>query len=151
MLLHGDSVILVCSNASLRSYRFPTLWYVPLNLYTMSCKQGWKDISSDKVGHGAKMELAGFRSTDKGPIVQFVLSVVEDFRWQLHIYGLTLSHQSPVMASFPPLLKSVSGVRDICLFVDNCTLCCGNWDNKYLPLADARKGKFMDISGKCLP
>jgi hypothetical protein len=32
--------------------------------------------------------------------------------------------------------------------IDRQEICCGNPDESFFPLAEARKGKFMDSSGK---
>lgn len=98
---------------------------------------------------GNNLQLALFQSSDKGPCVKLSLCISGDFGWTLYVHGVAVDSSSPIMASASPLLESVSQVASILSFVDSCTVCCGNPDDKYLPLVKSRKGKgkFFGASG----
>ena len=99
------------------------------------------------MGSGNDLQLGLFEDSDRGPCVKLSLCIDSDFVWTLYVHGIALNSASPVMTSASPFLESVSQVASVLSFVDSCTICCGNPDEKYLPLVKSRKGKFVDVSG----
>ena len=49
--------------------------------------------------------------------------------------------------SLPKFIPSISALNTVVAFVNGCTICGGNPDEKFVHLAEARKGKFIDASG----
>lgn len=66
------------------------------------------------------------------------------FAWEVKIRGITIPHHFLKAAS---LMTSVSAVSDLVSYLHCHELCCGNPDDKFVPMVKTRKGKFMDISG----
>jgi len=73
------------------------------------------------------------------------VTVNVDLSWEATILGLPCSI---VFSSLPQVIKSVPDVEAILEFVDSCTLCVGNADEKFGLLVSSREGRFMDISGE---
>ena len=44
-------------------------------------------------------------------------------------------------------LYEVSDIKTVLHYVDSCSICMGNGDEKFKPLVSSRKGNFMDTSG----
>ena len=78
-------------------------------------------------------------------VVASSITITEELAWKLHAYGRNVSLQG--QDSVSPTLSSVSAVSAAIRFVCSSHICCGNTDEKFLPLVQARKGKFMDASG----
>ena len=49
--------------------------------------------------------------------------------------------------SLPSHISSVSAVHDVITFVNGCSTSYGNADERFISLAQSRKGKFFDASG----
>ena len=105
---------------------------------------GWKDVSGDDTSSEPQISLALMEMTSKGPVVAVSICIHEDFSWQLYVQRKVIEPCSPAL---PRVLDSVSALEAIISYVSSCNICCGNSDEKFLPLANCRKGKFMDSSG----
>ena len=71
------------------------------------------------------------------------LSILVDFTWQVVIEGRKIPPQHFGSVA----VNCVSGVVELLRFIDTRMICCGNDDDKFLGLVNARKGKFKDNAG----
>ena len=69
-------------------------------------------------------------------VVASSIIITEQFAWKLHVYGRNVSLQG--LDSVSPTLSSVSAVSPTIRFVCSSHICCGNTDEKFLPLVQAR-------------
>ena len=68
----------------------------------------------------------------------------------MRVQGHTLTVNNSLLTSLPQTVSSVGDVRLILNFLNSCSLCIGNSEEKYIPLAKNRKGKFMNCAGKII-
>ena len=82
------------------------------------------------------------------PSVSHSLCIHSDFHWQFVCHGKPVSQATcPLVARLPSTLESVSDIEGTLALLNDARLCEGNADEKFLPLAKTRKGRFMDSSG----
>ena len=68
--------------------------------------------------------------------------------WEVTVQGYKMPCNCDVLSSLPQTIGSMSDVKTILEFVDSCSVCEGNDDEKYHCLvASKRDGNFMDCSG----
>ncbi len=79
------------------------------------------------------------------PTVLYMVTISEDFTWNVRRGENTVSKESDVIAGSPCSVQSVEGT-DILVQLDNCKLCNGNSDEKFIDLIAWREGKFMDLT-----
>ena len=81
---------------------------------------------------------------------QMPLSVMinGDMSWEATVLGTKLLPSSEMFSSLPQVVRAVTDIETALNFVDCCSICVGNPDEKYEPLVSCRNGKFMDSSGK---
>jgi len=77
-----------------------------------------------------------------------VVTVNVDLSWEATVLGIKLLPCSSVFSALPQVIKAVTDIEAVLNFVDSCTLCMGNDDEKFEPLVSSREGRFMDINGK---
>ena len=81
----------------------------------------------------------------------FVVEVFEDLKWSLQLPSQQLSPStSLVLKHLPEAVTSVFVLRSVLMFLDQCTICQGNPDPKFVPIVAHSKGIFKDRSGKSL-
>ena len=85
------------------------------------------------------------RDADGGVVLACTLTVNPDFSWCLHVGGMKLA--SPLLATLPSGLLSISAISTVLNLADYCVICSGNADKKYVSLAVSRKGVFLDSTG----
>lgn len=80
----------------------------------------------------------------------FVITIANDFSWTLQLHGHTIeAHASSVLGAAPQRLMSADLVLQLVCQLDLCSMCPGNPDDKFLPLASSKKEIFKSQSGKC--
>ena len=84
--------------------------------------------------------------TEGSLIVAASVTIHEGFSWQVQMQDRII----PPQQFYSVDLTSVSAISNLITTVNSRSICCGNPDEKFLPLVKARKGKFMDSSGSCL-
>ena len=67
----------------------------------------------------------------------------DDFSFEVHMQGNQVQTQL-----FE--IETVECVGDVMSNISSSRLCCGNQDDKFHPLSDVRKGKFVDTKGKVI-
>ena len=50
-------------------------------------------------------------------------------------------------STLPQTIAFMTDLKQVIDFIDACSVCIGNNDQKYAPLVIARKGNFMDVTG----
>ena len=80
------------------------------------------------------------------PNLKRSVAIHDDLSWNVYIYN-KLSPSDEVSVSLPETITSMTNLKQVIDFIDACSVCTGNNDEKYMPLVIARKGNFMDISG----
>ena len=102
--------------------------------------------TSNVAGMTDKLVLSKMESRDDTVITLYSLTIRESFSWFVTLSGHVLP--TSALAEFDDKLSTVCGVHEVLSYLDSCTLCVGNPDEKYVCLSEARKGVFMDSSGK---
>ena len=108
---------------------------------------GWSDTTS--FGGGVTVDslvFAQFGVTDGVPRVSAFVTIREGFVCTVQVEGKDIASQHTGCNT----ISSLSELTSLFSFLASCKLCCGNSDEKFLPLVTARKGKFLDSSGKFL-
>lgn len=91
--------------------------------------------------------LANITMHDGNVCLTRSLVIHQDCSWQVQTEGKRLTCSSSMLSVLPQVVSSVADVQNIITFIDSCTTCAGNDDEKFTPLIAARKGAFMDASG----
>lgn len=97
------------------------------------------------VPHFDGIVLARFCMDEDQLIIAASLTLRDGFTWSVHIRGQRIPTEAH--DSVPSSIASPSAVEGLLGYIDDCDICCGHPDPKFLPLLEARKGKFMDSSG----
>ena len=84
------------------------------------------------------------------PSITMSVVVRDDFSWVLQVQGRTFDPLSlPTLpAVWPTLLCSAMKVHNLLKLLGSLRICPGIPDEKFGPIAQSRKGKFLDHSGK---
>ena len=78
-------------------------------------------------------------------------TVKENFCWQLHSYGQQIRQEFCILLeSLPTKITTISDVEKALVLLSNVKVCQGNPDERFQSLSKARKGCFMDSTGKWL-
>ena len=78
----------------------------------------------------------------------FVLQIESDLSWSLYFYRHHINvSASQVFEALSQRITSAADVRCVILTLEQCVICEGNPDDKFLPLATARKNTFKDQTG----
>ena len=101
-----------------------------------------EDVTADVCGGDNRTVLARLFMEGDCLVVASSITITEQLAWKLHVYGRNVSLQG--LDSVSPTLSSVSAVSAAIRFVCSSHICCGNTDEKFLPLVQARKGKFYE-------
>ena len=111
---------------------------------------GWKDISSEVVGSNESVVLTRVETNKEQPSITMSVVVRDDFSWVLQVQGRTFDPLSlPTLpAVWPTLLCSAMKVHNLLKLLGSLRICPGIPDEKFGPIAQSRKGKFLDHSGK---
>ncbi len=73
----------------------------------------------------------------------------EDFHWELWSCGqLVQVMPCGLLERLPSVVTTVSGVEQALVLLQGAKICPGNSDENFQPLARARRGQFMDSTGK---
>lgn len=80
--------------------------------------------------------------------VLYMLTIASDFSWTLHIgpKQVDVEHCQLFHGAYRHLC-TVKSVLDVISALDDSKFCMGNPDDKFTPLTEQHKGKFMDRSG----
>ena len=70
-----------------------------------------------------------------------------DLHWHVHLVSQKIASSSFPLSNLPQVISSASDVQKIVKYLDTCTICIGNDDEKYGALLPSRNGVFMDASG----
>ena len=82
----------------------------------------------------------------KSPSFRFSLIIGRDFTWKLHVLGVP-APSCNICANTPDKLTTLSEVQDLLIKVDNCSVCTGNTDNRFVEMMKRRKGVIMGRTG----
>lgn len=107
------------------------------------------DITDAGTSHDS-IQFSLFRDTEQGLVVSASIIIKDDFRWKLIFHGEMMDSRNPALSFFPADLRSVAAFKSLLVHVSGCDLCCGNPDERFVLLAERRKGKFMNSSGMYL-
>ena len=106
---------------------------------------GWSSVS-DEANHVTTLFKVQCTQLHHAAEVKFSVVIGDDLTWTLYLGStLLLPSQVPFV---PASLVSLSLVTRLLNVLDNCSVCIGNDDNKFAPLAEKHNGKFYDQSGK---
>ena len=83
------------------------------------------------------------------PRLERSLAIHDNLSWNIYIFDQKFSPSdevSTLLSTLPETITFMTDLQQIINFVDGCSVCIGNNDQKYAPLVIARKGNFMDIT-----
>ena len=89
--------------------------------------------------------LAYILMAGENVVIDTILITQEGFTWRLTKEGWNIAPHS--LPDVPPNLVSASAVKNMFGFINSRPICCGNPDEKFRPILNARNGNFMDGSG----
>ncbi len=76
-------------------------------------------------------------------------TLLEDFHWELWSCGqLVQVMPHSLLERLPSIVKTVSGVEQALVLLQGAKICAGNSDENFQQLTRARRGRFMDSTGK---
>ena len=75
------------------------------------------------------------------------MTINTDMSWEASVQGHKLLSRCDMFSSLPQVVRTVSDIKTVLHYVDSCSICMGNGDEKFEPLVSSRKGNFMDTSG----
>jgi len=82
--------------------------------------------------------------SDEGhPFLERGLVVHSNFSWHV-MYCTAHVLNSDVLAAIPSIITSVSACKEALHYLDTLSLYCGNPDEKFITLAEFRKGIFTN-------
>ena len=79
--------------------------------------------------------------------ISMSLVVNIDMSWEVTVLGSKLPSSCAILSSLPQIIGSMSHIKSILAYVDSCSVCIGNNDEKFHSLVTSRDGDFMDSSG----
>ena len=92
--------------------------------------------------------LCTFVSTSHQPVITHSVTIQHNGTWSAAIYGQDAnSHRCPSLSAVPNSLVGYSDATNLLSIVSGQKVCIGNPDQKYIPLAEARKGVFKNQCG----
>ena len=94
------------------------------------------------------MVLSRVEKTRSCPVISMSISLQENLTWQLHTLGRSLDpHTILTISTWPTTLTSVAEVQKVLDLLESFRMCPGIPDENFYPLVQARKGKFVNVSG----
>lgn len=112
---------------------------------------GWVDQTSDPTEQIPLCKIIpSSQSSSKQPmVISHCLCVSSDLRWEAHVHGHKLSpanDANSVLSSIPHKLNQQS-LTSLLHLMDKCRVCPGNPEQRFLSMADSRKGIFKAGDG----
>lgn len=104
---------------------------------------GWQDVSTSD----QQLLFACIQVIAESTVITTSLTIYMNYSWQLCVQGNTINLANYQHDSNPTFLNTVCAVQNVIIFVNGCTICCGNADERFTVLAKSRKGKFLDALG----
>ena len=85
----------------------------------------------------------------KPMVILRLLLINSDLTWQVHVAEHLVPSESPLLKDFP---STATGdiTTSIIFTVSAATVCLGNYDDRFITLAHARKGKFLSHNGNLI-
>ena len=80
-------------------------------------------------------------------VVMRLLLIHNNLTWQVYIADHLVPSQCLVLKGFPARVSS-EFVNDLIDTISVSNICSGNYEEKFIALANARKGKFLSASGE---
>ena len=80
-------------------------------------------------------------------VVMRLLLIHNNLTWQVYIADHLVPSQCLVLKGFPARVSS-KFVNDQIDIISVSNICSGNYEEKFIVLANARKGKFLSASGE---
>ena len=82
------------------------------------------------------------------PIVTHSVTIYEDRTWIAFVHGRQIDgNKSPPLSSIPNILDEKS-LENLLSKMDQCTVCPGHPDNRFVEMALSKRGKLMSKNGK---
>lgn len=80
-------------------------------------------------------------------VVLRLLLIHNDLTWKVYLADHSVPSQCLVLKDFPPRVSS-KFVSDLIDTISVSNICSGNYEERFIALAKARKGKFLSVSGE---
>lgn len=80
--------------------------------------------------------------------MSYALELFAAFTWTVRVQGQLVNIYRTPLAVFPCTIQSVATVSEVIQSLNCSHFCTGNADSQFFPLQVARKGVFMDSTGK---
>lgn len=82
------------------------------------------------------------------PVVTHSVTVYEDRTWIAFVHGHQIDHKkSSLLSSIPNVLDEKS-LENLLLKINQCTVCPGHPDDRFIQMASSKHGKLMSKDGK---
>ena len=111
---------------------------------------GWVDQTSDPTKQIQLCKIIQSSRSFKQPmVISHCLCISSDLTWEAHIHGHKLSSTTDAnspLSSVPHKLDHQS-LTSLLQLMDKCRVCPGNPEQRFLAMADSRKGKFKAGDG----
>ena len=106
---------------------------------------GW--ITSNQVLDGSLYFLKLAQNGEGIPKLERSVAIDSNLSWNVYIHDKKLLPSDEVSIALPETITSVKDLKQVIDFIDACSVCIGNSDEKHMPLVTLRKGNFMDSTG----
>ena len=111
---------------------------------------GWKDISSEVDNTTNVLLLTQVVMNNEQPSIAMSVAIRDDFTWVVRVQGRTFDAVTlPTSCRvWPTVVCSLTSFHNLLDLLRSISICPGIPDEKYHFIAQSRKGKFLDHSGK---
>ena len=111
---------------------------------------GWKDISSEVDNITNVLLLTQVVVTNEQPSIAMSVAIRDDFTWVVRVQGRTFDAVTlPTNCMvWPTVVCSLTSFHNLLDLLRSISICPGIPDETYHFIAQSRKGKFLDHSGK---
>ena len=85
--------------------------------------------------------------SDSGSIqTSCTFNITSSLEWEVFVHGRRVA-KCPLLRALPEAIQSKRTFEEVFNTISSSTICTGNPDEKFKPLQEQRKGKFLDSKG----
>lgn len=107
--------------------------------------------ANDAEGALTKLALCFLETGREPPVLRYSVSIQGDFTWTLGVFGRIVDPKlCHTLSGLPQLINSADRAVQFLSWTENCKVCVGNSDPKFMEVAERREGSFKDFNGKSI-
>lgn len=118
-------------------------------LCTALVSSPWTLTASDSESALQKIVICFLDTGREPPVLRLSITIREDFSWAFGVFGQVVDPQlCRALSNTSSFLDCTEKVLQFMSLVEQCKVCIGNNDDKFMEVAKRRDGTFKDHSGK---